>query len=140
MRRTNHFWTRTNIVLLAIVVEHLIIGLKIVIAILIPDVPKDVEDSEAKRSDYEELAKIQLKKTKKKQGFSDIKDIVIEQEIQAKDLNGPSLNASAANDHLQIVNDDKPQSQTIAEQLKKRLALDTGDKLSKEALKKAFKD
>ena len=43
------YWTRTNIILLAILVEHLIIGLKIVIGILIPDIPKDVKESELKR-------------------------------------------------------------------------------------------
>lgn len=43
------FWTRTNIIMLAIVIEHIVIGLKVVIAIVIPDVPKNVKDSEKRR-------------------------------------------------------------------------------------------
>lgn len=48
--------TRTNIILLAIGIEHLIIGLKIVIAILIPDVPAHVKLSEMKRPDFVQTA------------------------------------------------------------------------------------
>lgn len=36
------FWTRTNIFALAILVEHLVIGLKLVISVIIPDVPHKV--------------------------------------------------------------------------------------------------
>ena len=59
------FWTRTNIILLAILVEHLIIGLKIVIGILIPDVPKDVKESELKRKIHQQSAQQQIDKTVK---------------------------------------------------------------------------
>ena len=33
------FWTRTNIAFCAILIEHVVIALKIVIALVIPDVP-----------------------------------------------------------------------------------------------------
>lgn len=36
------FWNRANIILLAILIEHVVIGLKIVIAAIIPDVPRKV--------------------------------------------------------------------------------------------------
>ena len=55
--RGESYWTRTNIVLLAIAVEHMIIGLKIVIGVLIPDIPKDVKESELRRSSHEQQAK-----------------------------------------------------------------------------------
>ena len=48
------YWTRTNIFILAIVVEHLIIALKIVIAVLVPDVPKVVQESEKCRPTFEQ--------------------------------------------------------------------------------------
>ena len=46
------FWTRTNVVLLAVFIEHLIIGLKVVIALIIPDVPKNVKNSEKRRPEF----------------------------------------------------------------------------------------
>ena len=51
--KESSYWTRTNIILLAIAVEHLIIGLKIVIGVLIPDIPKDVKESELRRKSHE---------------------------------------------------------------------------------------
>ena len=56
------FWTRTNIFILAIFIEHLIIGLKVVIALLIPDVPGDVKEAEKKRAAYEFEAKLEMRK------------------------------------------------------------------------------
>lgn len=41
-----HFWNRANIILLALLVEHIIIGLKIAIALAIPDVPHHVQEAE----------------------------------------------------------------------------------------------
>ena len=49
LMKKNPFWSRTNIIMLAIAIEHVIIGLKVVIAIIIPDVPKNVVDSEKRR-------------------------------------------------------------------------------------------
>ena len=55
------YWTRTNIFILAIVVEHLIIALKIVIAVLVPDVPKVVQESEKCRPTFEQQAEKEIK-------------------------------------------------------------------------------
>jgi hypothetical protein len=49
-------WTRSNIIMLFILVEHGIIGLKLAIGIIIPDIPKDVRDSEYRRKEQKEQA------------------------------------------------------------------------------------
>ena len=54
------FWNRANIILLAILIEHLVIGLKIVIAAIIPDVPRKVTDDEFKRLKIEDAVKKEL--------------------------------------------------------------------------------
>lgn len=52
--RDPSYWTRTNMILVAIATEHLIIGIKVVIQILIPDIPKDVKYAEANRRECED--------------------------------------------------------------------------------------
>ena len=47
--RDPNFWTRTNIIILAIFIEHAVIALKIVIAMIIPDVPVTVREAEERR-------------------------------------------------------------------------------------------
>ena len=47
--RDSEFWTRANILGLAIIVEHAIIALKVVIALVIPDVPSAVKHAELRR-------------------------------------------------------------------------------------------
>lgn len=42
-------WTVANIILLAVLVEHLLLFIKVIIANLIPDVPNKVIESEKKR-------------------------------------------------------------------------------------------
>lgn len=76
------FWTRTNIVLLAVGVEHMVIGLKIVLAILIPDVPGHVQRSEDRRPEVIQQAQRELEKTKPK-GALDIDQIVKQKKITA---------------------------------------------------------
>ena len=49
MSNSDKRWTRFNIVMLVVGVEHAIIGLKLVIAVLIPDVPARVKKAEEKR-------------------------------------------------------------------------------------------
>jgi len=44
------------VVLILVLVEHIILGLKVAIAQLIPDVPKEVVMEEVKRPKIEELA------------------------------------------------------------------------------------
>ena len=47
--KDHEFWNRANIILLAIFVEHLVIGLKIILAVIIPDLPDIVVKDEARR-------------------------------------------------------------------------------------------
>ena len=49
MEKDSRFWNRANIILIAILMEHVVIGLKIVIAAIIPDVPKRVIEDEFRR-------------------------------------------------------------------------------------------
>jgi len=42
MRRDRIYWNRANIICWFVVLEHAIIGLKVFIALVIPDVPYDV--------------------------------------------------------------------------------------------------
>ena len=72
----NSFWTRTNIILLAIGLEHVIIGLKVVIALLIPDVPKAVKLAEEKRKGYLINAKQAIADVKRQKNAKDIDEIV----------------------------------------------------------------
>ena len=43
------FWTRTNIIVFAILIEHCVIALKVVLAMIIPDVPHKVVSDEFRR-------------------------------------------------------------------------------------------
>ena len=70
------FWTRTNVFILAVGVEHLVIGLKLVIALLIPDVPQRVKRAEEKRGDATKYALRELERTKKDSGARDIEEII----------------------------------------------------------------
>ena len=51
-----YYWNRANVILLCILIEHLVIGLKVVIAGIIPDVPTAVKVSEQKRQIVEQKA------------------------------------------------------------------------------------
>lgn len=59
------FWTIEKILILAIIVEHALLFLKVVIAALIPDVPSSVIKSEFKRPQIIENAQNHLKAFKK---------------------------------------------------------------------------
>ena len=48
-RKDAETWNLRNIIVLTIFVEHIIIGIKIVIALIIPDVPFKVQEDEMKR-------------------------------------------------------------------------------------------
>ena len=50
------FWTRYNILLLAIAIEHILIALKDMIALSIRDVPQRVQKSEKNRQLFKRLA------------------------------------------------------------------------------------
>ena len=62
--KESEFWTRTNIFIFVVCMEHLIIGLKIVIAILIPDVPFNVKKAEEKRVESRKAALKELEQYK----------------------------------------------------------------------------
>ena len=53
-------WTKYNILLLAVVLEHVIIGLKSAIAILIPDLPQSVIVAEVRRKDQIKAAQDEI--------------------------------------------------------------------------------
>ena len=72
------YWTRTNVFILAVGVEHLIIGLKLVIALLIPDVPKDVKMAEERRAMAENEAAKAIRSIKRNSGARDMEDIIEE--------------------------------------------------------------
>ena len=80
------FWNRANIILLAILVEHAVIGLKIVIAAIIPDVPRKVTEDEFKRVKIEDAVKKELiedKYTGEHETFTDMTERLQKQAAQA---------------------------------------------------------
>lgn len=70
------FWNRANIVLLALFVEHCVIGLKIVIALMIPDVPKSVTDAEMRRAKVVEQVTREMFDLKAKGGHETMQDVM----------------------------------------------------------------
>lgn len=58
------FWDRTTIIVFAIMVEHAVIALKIVIALIIPDVPHKVQQDEVRREKIIEKAQTELLRIK----------------------------------------------------------------------------
>ena len=72
----SRFWTRTNIFLLAFFIEHLIIAMKVVIAILIPDVPGNVKVSEKRRRELIPVAQKKINQLKLESGMEDL-DIIV---------------------------------------------------------------
>ena len=75
MEQDASMWSRTNIFILAICIEHLVIALKVVIALAIPDVPKNVKDAEKRRITYEEQAWKELRREKRDRNAVDIEDL-----------------------------------------------------------------
>ena len=47
--RDPNYWTRANVILATILIEHLVIALKVVIALIIPDTPHSVTEDEFRR-------------------------------------------------------------------------------------------
>jgi len=76
MNRDSGFWTRYNILLLAIAIEHIIIGLKALIAILIPDVSTHVMLAEKQRKEVIESALKEMEKYKHKSNIKDLEEEV----------------------------------------------------------------
>ena len=75
--RDPEFWTRANIFIIAILVEHAVIGIKIVIAMIIPDLPFSVTQAEMKREKQFEQANRELLEIKVKgnqESFQDMQE------------------------------------------------------------------
>jgi len=49
IKRDPYYWNRANIIFMAICIEHVVIALKILIALIIPDVPYKVQTDERRR-------------------------------------------------------------------------------------------
>jgi hypothetical protein len=69
------FWTPVAVLLLAIAIEHGLLGLKILIAAFIPDVPSDVEDRERKREILRQQAQQDLQEYKLRNNALSFEDI-----------------------------------------------------------------
>ena len=70
-------------------VEHIVIGLKIVIALLIPDVPKKVQDDEMKRVKLVEQATKAMFDLKAKGGHETMADVMARLKKQAAMMSAP---------------------------------------------------
>lgn len=82
-KRNPEFWDRTNILLFAFAVEHIIIALKIVIALLIPDVPFKVRQDELRRQKVIELANADLVRIKYEGGHKTFNEMQEDLQRQA---------------------------------------------------------
>lgn len=74
-KRNKPFWTRANVILLAIAIEHVLISIKIVIALLIPDLPKEVQVAEKRREFVIQKAQKDMLMLKKQSGAVDFAEL-----------------------------------------------------------------
>lgn len=63
-KRDPEFWTYQNIVIAAVIVEHVIIAIKILVGIVIPDVPQEVIDAERARNVINSMAVKEMQRIK----------------------------------------------------------------------------
>jgi hypothetical protein len=76
IKQDPEFWTPVAVILLAVAIEHGILGLKVLIAAFIPDVPGHVEEQEQKRDILKHQAIQDLQEIKHRSNalsFDDIK-------------------------------------------------------------------
>ena len=66
MTRPNKRWTRTNIILLLLILEHILITIAIAIDIVIPDVPSRVVKAETNRKYLQRAALKKIEKARKR--------------------------------------------------------------------------
>ena len=76
MTRPSKFWTRTNIIILLLILEHILIAIAIAIDIVIPDVPSRVVKAETNRKYLQRSALKKIEKARKR---------AIQQQIDLKD-------------------------------------------------------
>ena len=70
--------TTFEVVLILICIEHILLGIKVVLAQLIPDVPKSVIVDERRRPKVEEIAEAEMLKLKREQELKTIEEIMEE--------------------------------------------------------------
>jgi len=83
IKRNPYFWSRANIILMAIFVEHLVIGLKVVIALIIPDVPFKVTEAEKRRTKVSDTVQRELMSLKLKGKHETLSDVMERMQRQA---------------------------------------------------------
>ena len=81
--------------MLAILLEHFIIALKVVIALIIPDVPARVKQAESRRLDFLEQARQEIRNKKNKKGAVGLDDLNDNPENIDKLLAAPDKTNSA---------------------------------------------
>ena len=81
-----NYWNRANIFFFAICIEHLVIGLKIVIALIIPDVPYKVQEDEFKRVKILEKVQKELLEIKIAGNHEDFEDMTNRLQREASKL------------------------------------------------------
>lgn len=79
------FWDRSTIILLVILIEHLVIGIKILIALIIPDVPFKVQQDEVRREKIIEKATEEMIYHKVKNKQKSFKEMVSDLQKKATD-------------------------------------------------------
>jgi Calcium-activated chloride channel len=72
-----------NIILIVVLIEHILMIIKIVIATVIPDVPESVQEAEKKRPTIMSLARAHLDEQSKKSSVQSLKEIQDELKRQA---------------------------------------------------------
>ena len=75
-KKDPNYWNRANIFFFAICIEHLVIGLKIVIALIIPDVPYKVQEDEFKRVKIIDKVQKELLEIKIAGNHEDFEDMI----------------------------------------------------------------
>ena len=87
--KDHQFWNRANITLICILLEHVIIGLKIVVAGIIPDVPTKVHLAEQRREKIIVQAQEEMRKLKVSGRCESFQDIQNRLERELEDASKP---------------------------------------------------
>eukprot|EP00352_Strombidinopsis_acuminata_P004851 CAMPEP_0176368124 /NCGR_PEP_ID=MMETSP0126-20121128/22375_1 /TAXON_ID=141414 ORGANISM="Strombidinopsis acuminatum, Strain SPMC142" /NCGR_SAMPLE_ID=MMETSP0126 /ASSEMBLY_ACC=CAM_ASM_000229 /LENGTH=110 /DNA_ID=CAMNT_0017726249 /DNA_START=559 /DNA_END=891 /DNA_ORIENTATION=+ len=74
--RAPTIWNLYTLVILGVVTEHVLLGLKWMIALAIPDLPSDVSTSEQKRGEVEKMVNGLILEKKARSGAVDYADIL----------------------------------------------------------------
>ena len=85
-KRDPYYWNRANIFLLAICMEHFVIGLKVIIALVIPDVPHKVQEDEFRRIKIVEKVQKELLEIKYAGNHESFEDMTARMQREASHL------------------------------------------------------